>query len=362
MQLSPKSKRNIWRILPFGFIWLATAWVLLFYDYSFTGNRNLDPETNITLTLPVFFFASIAVFIIGLLVGTLEMVVFEKRFTNFRLLSKIGAKFFIYAGFLLIIISITYPIAEGIESGVSPFHPDVLSKFIRFSKSTMFLNTMIQLSSQLIISLIYAAISENLGHNILKNFFTGRYHRPKVEKRIFMFLDMKNSTSIAEELGHVRYFDFLRKYYDALSDAIINHLGEVYQYVGDEIVITWELDKGIQNDNWLACYFSLEEKLASLKNDFESEFGTSPKFRAGVHFGEVSTGEIGALKKEIVFTGDVLNTAARLQALGKEYKSDLVFSEELNNLIYDKNTFETKHLGEILLRGKSLKTEVFTVN
>ncbi len=360
MTLSPKTRRNISRILPFGFIWLITAWIFLFYDYSLTGNTNLDPETNITLTLPVFIFASAAVFLVGLLVGSLEMVIFEKRFTNVRLLAKIGAKFLIYAGFLLLIISITYPIAEGIEAGLSPFHPDVLTKFIRFLGSTMFLNTMIQLSTQTILSIIYAAISENLGHNVFKNFMTGKYHTPKHETRIFMFLDMKHSTTIAEKLGHKTYFQFLRKYYDSLSDTIIQHLGEVYQYVGDEIVITWDLENGTKNDNWLRCFLELKQTLLELRTKFLEEFGESPDFRTGFHVGEVTTGEIGALKKEIVYTGDVLNTAARLQAVGKEYDTDLVFTEDLAKLIDDKDSLKTSLLGEITLRGKSDKTAIFT--
>lgn len=362
MITSPKTRRNISRILPFGFIWLITAWVFLFYDYSLTGNTNLDPETNITLTFQVFLFASVAVFLVGLLVGALEMVIFEKRFTNFRLLSKIGAKFLIYAGFLLLIISITYPIAEGIETGLSPLHPDVLNKFVRFLGSTMFLNTMIQLSTQTILSIVYAAISENLGHNVFKNFLTGKYHSPKNETRIFMFLDMKNSTSIAEKLGHTTYFKFLRRYYDSLSDTIIQHLGEVYQYVGDEIVITWDIEKGTKNDNWLNCFLTLKKTLIEHKSAFQKEFGEYPDFRAGIHVGEVTTGEIGALKKEIVYTGDVLNTAARLQTIGKEFNSDLVFSDDLNKLLTDKTKIPTTHLGEIMLRGKSQKTALFTAS
>lgn len=360
--LSPKIKRNISRILPFGFIWLIIGCVFLFYDYSLTGYQNINPETDITLTIPVFIFALSAIFTVGLIIGTMEMVVFEKRFKGYSLLAKISSKLFIYLGLLLVIILITYSVAESIQSGLNPVHPEVRSKLSRFLGSLTFLNTILQLAFQLFLSLIYAAISENLGHNVLKNFFTGRYHTPKNERRIFMFLDMKHSTTIAEKLGHVTYFDFLQKYYDALSDSIINHSGEVYQYVGDEIVITWEYEKGIHNNNWLNCFIDLKRTINSKASDFEHRYHQVPDFRAGIHVGEVTAGEIGALKKEIVFTGDVLNTAARLQAMGKEFETDLVFSEDLNHLIGNKQAFSTKHLGEILLRGKSDKTGVFTLN
>ncbi|MBO6537504.1 MAG: adenylate/guanylate cyclase domain-containing protein [Balneolaceae bacterium] len=361
--LSPKTKRNISRILPFGFIWVFMDLFFLVNTLSLTGGtENQAQEAAISYTAPVLIFASLAVFIVGILVGTIEIVLLEKRFSNYSFLGKIFTKFLIYSSVLFGIILITYPIAAGIELNRSPFHPDVLYKLGQFLGSFVFLNTALQLSFELVVSLIYAAISENLGHNVIKNFFIGRYHTPKVETRIFMFLDMKNSTTIAEELGHVRYFDFLRKYYDTLSEAIIRHHGEVYQYVGDEIVLTWELEKGTHQNNWLACYCDMKNTMNALKNDFQADFGISPDFRAGVHVGEVTTGEIGALKKEIVFTGDVLNTAARLQSLGKEYQTDLIFSEELHQTLNARHSYSIQHLGPLMLRGKSSETGLFTLN
>ncbi len=360
--LSPNTKRNISRILPFGFIWLILDGFFLVNNLTLIGgSENLAQEAAISYTAPVLIFASFAVFLVGILVGTIEIVLLEKRFSNYSFLGKIFTKFLIYSSVLFGIILITYPIAAGIELNHSPFHTDVLNKLGQFLGSLVFLNTALQLSFELVVSLIYAAISENLGHNVIKNFFTGRYHTPKVESRIFMFLDMKNSTTIAEKLGHLRYFDFLRRYYDALSDAIIRHQGEVYQYVGDEIVLTWELEKGIHRNNWLSCYCDMKTKMNFLKNDFLAEFGITPDFRAGIHVGEVTTGEIGALKKEIVFTGDVLNTAARLQTLGKQYQTDLVFSEELHQMLSADHTFKVEHLGQLMLRGKSQETGLFTI-
>ncbi|MEQ9263595.1 MAG: adenylate/guanylate cyclase domain-containing protein [Balneolaceae bacterium] len=347
--------------MPFGFIWLGCVWVFMFNDISLIGDQNLYPETAVTLTPLVFLFASLAIFLTGLLIGTMEMVVLEKRFTNHSLLAKIGAKFLIYFSLLFFIILITFPLAEAIEQGLSPFHPQILQKLVRFLGSLIFLNTALQLSFELFLSLIYSSISEHLGHNMLKNFFTGRYHTPKVEKRIFMFLDMKNSTSIAEKLGHVRYFDFLRQYYDALSDSIINHLGEVYQYVGDEIVITWEYEHGTRDNNWLECFIDLKSAITESSVNFNKEFGVSPDFRAGIHSGEVTTGEIGALKKEIVYTGDVLNTAARLQALCKEYNTDLIFSQELKEGISSLKSSKSEQMGEILLRGKANPIQIYSI-
>ncbi len=361
MKLSPKIKRNISRILPFGFIWFVLGLVFLLNDITISYDLNDISEASIELTLPVLVFALSAIFVLGLIIGTIEMVFFEKRFTTYSFTGKIFAKFLIYVLFLFIIILITYPIAASIDQGLPPFHPEVLKKLVTFLSSVVFLNTALQLSFELFVSLIYAAISENLGHNVLKNFFTGKYHTPKKEKRIFMFLDMKQSTTIAENLGHVTYFKFLRSYYDLMSDAIINHYAEVYQYVGDEIVLTWEMDKGISNNNWLNCYWDLKKAISKEKNRFFEVYKFNPDFRAGVHMGEVTAGEIGSLKKEIVFTGDVLNTAARLQAMGKELSTDLVFSSNMEEHLRFTNNHLIKELGKITLKGKTTPTTLYTL-
>ncbi|WP_370086478.1 adenylate/guanylate cyclase domain-containing protein [Ekhidna sp.] len=357
--LSPKQKRNISRIIPFGIIWLVTGWVFLIAETVATGNQNLNPETAITLTLPVFIFASLAVTIVGLLVGTVELVILERRFRNFSFARKVGYKFLIYLTLMIALQAIFFPIASAIEHSTSLLNPQVWNKTGQYFQSIVFINTMIQLSFHLILSLLYAAISENLGHQVMINFFTGRYHKPRVEKRIFMFLDMKNSTTIAEKLGHIKYFDFLQQYYDSMTDPIINHLGEVYQYIGDEVVVSWKEDLGLNKNNCINCLKGVKESMKTLLSEFEKQHGIETGFKAGMHLGEVTTGEIGALKKEIVFSGDVLNTTARIQALCNTHDEILIISEELKNQLPEK--LETRNLGEMTLKGKQVPMEVFGV-
>ena len=163
---------------------------------------------------------------------------------------------------------LTFPIAASIESGIPIYDKSISKRLGQFLSSVTFLSNVVQLTASLLLSLLYSAVRENLGHHILFNFFTGKYHKPIVEKRIFMFLDMKASTTIAERLGHIRYFDLLKMYYAAMSDAIINYRGEVYQYIGDEVVITWELAKGMDNANCLKCYFALKKSMLNQSEKF----------------------------------------------------------------------------------------------
>jgi adenylate cyclase len=359
--IKPKTIRNLQRIMPFAVIWLVTGWVFLLTESAATGNQNLNPGEVITLTPGVFVFASLAVTVVGLLVGFIEVVFLDNLFDRYRLMTKILMKFSIYIGLLFLVILVSYPLAAGIESGISPLSAAVWSKFGRYLVSIAFLSTVVQISFSLILSLLYAAISDNLGHNVLLNFFSGKYHKPQEEQRIFMFLDMRSSTTIAEQLGHEKYFRLLKMYYQAMSQPIIDHQGEVYQYIGDEVVVSWKSKKGINQVNCLACFYAIQGSIASKQKVFESQFGLTPGFKAGMHLGDVTTGEIGALKKEIVFTGDVLNTTARIQGLCNQYKADLIISEELKLALGIVNGFKYRHLNSLPLKGKSLAVNLYSV-
>lgn len=361
-QVSPKLRRNFSRILPFGVIWLIISWVFLLNDISLTRYQNPNPETDITLSIPILIFANIMVFVAGILVGTLEVIVLEKVFQRFSLGRKILFKFITYLIIILMIITIAYPIAASLEAQASIFDSVVWEKTGRFFLSLTFLNTLVQLSFQLLISLLYAAISENLGHSVLLNFFTGKYHQPKFETRVFMFLDMKDSTTIAENLGHVQYFNFLKEYYAMMSNPIINHSGDVYQYIGDEVVISWKEKDAFHQNNCIEVFASIKMNLAKNENKFREKYGLIPDFKAGVHIGEVTVGEVGALKKEIVFSGDVLNTTARIQGLCKDYNEDLIISEELLSKFDNQRPISSNALGELTLRGKSCVTKIHAVN
>ena len=360
MKLTPKTKRNISRIIPFAVIWWLSGVITIVTEVAATRNQNLSPDTDISFTIPVLIFANLANILVGSIVGALEVVYLQQRFKNHTLRTKFFNKFLIYLSLFLVVIIAFYPVAFTLETGISMFDSSAWDKLGRFLLSLTFVSTLFQLSVSLLVCLIYSAISENLGHNVFLNFIKGKYHKPVVENRIFMFLDMKSSTAIAEKLGHISYFNLLQEYYNYMSDPIVNSLGEVYQYIGDEVVVSWSLEKGLENANCLQCFFDIRDNLISNQNVMLKKYGVEVDFKAGMHFGEVTIGEIGALKKEIVFSGDVLNTTARIQGHCNELNSDLLISRELKEQLENSNyNFQSK--GEITLKGKKKKEELFDV-
>ena len=347
--------------MPFGIIWLVIGWLILFIQEAATQHKNLNPDAAITLTPSVFVFASLAVAIVGWAVGAVEVLwlgrLFEKKSFSQKLLYKV----LFYSVFLLIVMVIVYPIAASLELGLSPLHSKVLEKLSNFFISIDFASTAVSLAFSLFVSLFYSEINENVGHGVLMNFFTGKYHKPIEEKRIFLFSDMKSSTTIAEKLGHIKYFELLRNYYSDFSDAIIDSSGEVYQYVGDEIVITWEINQQTDISRCIDCFFLMKESLSKRAAWYEKQFGLQPTFKAGLHIGPVTTGEIGTLKKEIIFTGDVLNTTARIQSLCNQFGTDILISKYLADQLGSYKNYSFKSVGSQSLRGKEEPLQLYTL-
>tara|TARA_R110002072_G_scaffold106447_2_gene232473 strand:+ start:17230 stop:18339 length:1110 start_codon:yes stop_codon:yes gene_type:complete len=350
---SAKTQYYIKRVSPFGIIWLVLAWVFLWTEYAVIGDFANSPETAIKITPEIVVFASFAVFVIGCIVGILEVFYVNHLFKKRSLPQKIIGKLFIYAILFSVLILLSYAIAASIEMDISIFDQKVWNRYGEFLFSITYVSTVLQIGFSFFVSLLYAEISDNLGQQVLLNFFTGKYHKPKREARIFMFVDMKDSTTIAEKVGNAAYFELLQSYYYDFSNAIINNRGEVYQYVGDEIVITWKLNKGIHNNNCVQCFFDMKTALHKKSGFYIKKYGIAPQFKAGMHCGTVTTGEIGALKKDIFFTGDVLNTTARILGLCTKYESDLLLSKTVANHLSLHTRFLVKDLGTSQLKGKA---------
>ncbi len=156
---------------------------------------------------------------------------------------------------------------------------------------------------------------------------------------------------------------FLKDIFQQSTASILDTKGDIYQYVGDEIVISWKMPEGVGNANCLKCFFDIQEAL-KLKASYykESYDGIVPEFKAGLHYGYVVVGEIGVVKRDIVYSGDVLNTAARIQQKCNELGVNILLSNYLlDKLNLQADTFEPKKIGGMELRGKEKKIMLYTL-
>jgi adenylate cyclase len=207
----------------------------------------------------------------------------------------------------------------------------------------------------------FAMVSKKLGPGVLMNWMLGRYYQPRQEERIFMFLDMRDSTTLAEQMGDMKFSALVREFLNDLSFPVLKSKGEVSHYIGDEAVLCWKIERGLKDAHCLQMFFLMQETLESRRAYYEKEFGLVPTFKAGAHVGSVVATQVGEIKSEIVFHGDVLNTSARIQGLCNDLGDDFLISRELRDRLELGEKFAAVSRGEHELKGKALPVEVFAV-
>ncbi len=204
-------------------------------------------------------------------------------------------------------------------------------------------------------------VSGLLGRRTFRNLILGRYRNPRAERRFFLFVDVIGSTAISERLGALQAHRFLAAVFSATAEPIAACRGEIYQYIGDEIVVTWTEAEGRTEARPLRCFFLMEAFLAEEKERFRAEFAAEPGLRAALHVGEVIAGEVGEQRRAIVYHGDVMNTASRLEQATREQGCRFIASAEAVDSLESIEEFQLKDLGELALRGRKARIRAWAV-
>jgi adenylate cyclase len=202
------------------------------------------------------------------------------------------------------------------------------------------------------------AITNLVGRRALLNFITGRYHAPVEENRFVLYVDIAGSTGLAERLGGVGIHRFLDRTFRLLTIAVVDTRGEVLNYVGDEVIVTWPERSGAIGCRPLRCFVAMRDELLRASSEFEREFGASPRIRGSLHFGPVIIGEIGDIKRAIVFNGDVMNTGARLEELSRGVEGGFIASRAAMARFNSAPPFAVRDLGQLPIRGRADGIEV----
>jgi len=295
---------------------------------------------------------------LGLAFGFLELFLFPKSGKMFRQWS--FTKLLLFKTVLYTAIIYFISIALTIIAGLIEGHKwnELPAQLLSIERIVLIVYTLVIYS----VLLFFLQINNLLGEGVLWKFISGRYHRPREEERIFMFLDMQSSTAIAEKLGHIRFYTLLNQIFHEISQPVLQTKAQIYQYVGDEVVLTWKIADGLRNSNCLRAFFMFRENLVANSDYYFKNFGVRPSFKAGLHFGKVVSAQIGDLKKEIVYNGDVLNTTSRIQNECNKYQRDCLVSGMLVNRLSMAHDLELERLGFVPLRGKEKEVEIFSVS
>lgn len=246
--------------------------------------------------------------------------------------------------------------------GESYFDGDLWFNLSQFVTSYGFLLNLIVWTVVTTATIVILQVNDKYGRGVFLDTLLGKYHSPINEERIFMFLDLRSSTTIAEQLGHKRYFKLLNRFFDDVTKGVIENKGDIYQYVGDEVVITWTLEEGLKNARCIRCFFEIESIINRHGHKYMEKYRIKPTFKAALHGGEVTTGEVGTFKKDIIFTGDVLNTTSRIENKCNEFNAKLLVSEALISQLPVNGEYKVQEIGNVDLKGKRNPVKVFTVS
>jgi adenylate cyclase len=204
-----------------------------------------------------------------------------------------------------------------------------------------------------ILANLIIGITNIIGPRAFRNFVTGRYHKPVEENRFVLFVDIAGSTGLAETLGGVGIHRLLDRTFRLLTLSVVDYRGEVLNYVGDEVIVTWPERGGSVDCRPLRCFMAMRDELVRASGQLQREFGAVPRIRGSLHFGPVIIGEIGDVKRAIVFNGDVMNTAARLEELSRNVEGGFLASRAAMERFGSAPPFAVRDLGRLPIRGRA---------
>lgn len=330
------------------FVYFKTAGLVNLFSDSLS--RPFDP-------LEAYFKATVG----GLLFGIL-VIVFESRF--YPWLSKYFEKLH-----LRIIWVICIPVM--IFSNVMFVHGAYLWIFqdmeidkaadttLAFMQSGFFISFLVHCFFLCLAVSFIRQLRINFGETVFLNYLSGKYSNPLIEQRNFMFLDLNESTLIAEQLGHIKYSRFLNSCFEHILDALKPFKFEIYQFVGDEVVLTWKI-KDDTAGKAVDMYQAVSGKLEEAAPFFQLQFGKVPVFKAGVSSGEVTATMVGRGSNHMAYHGDVLNTTSRLLGQCKKLNKPLLFTDFYLKSLTEPLKFKPSFLSELRLRGKEKTSRIYS--
>jgi len=300
-----------------------------------------------------------AALIYGLLTGVIYVRLRNSRFNRISTIKKFlleGLTYtvaFVITSGLVILLWRNFRIQELNQMGVDASRLDyasylMLAVFIY----TFLLNFLLSFFMQM---------RSNFGPGILLPLYLGKYRKPQIDHRVFMFMDLRSSTSYAEALGHLNYSELIQDCFREVNRLVPKYNAQIFQYVGDEVVLTWQENKLLDYKNCLKFYFHFRKALRDKYDYFVEKYGFVPEFKTGVHNGVITVIEVGDIKREIAYHGDTINTAARIQSVCNKYNHSFLISEHMKNKLSDCKEYRINFLEMVKLKGKNEPMAIYAV-
>jgi len=336
------------------------AYVMFFVLLYFLSKAitSLYPQRVEVYLWKNIFVAIIAAVIFGAMLGIVDFFV-EKKLRGKSLGIEILIKGMLYLATWYLVGFIAFTVGTSIDA---KFVESPIIKYTELFSGNMFFASSIYTAVMIVIISFIKQMNNKFGPGILIPMLLGKFRKPSIEERIFLFIDLKDSTTYAEKLGHLKFSEMIQDCFLDVNKVIPPFNAEIYQYVGDEVVLSWNSMEGLRNMNCIKFFFSFQSYLQKKKEHYEKKYGFVPQFKAGANLGAITVAEVGDYKREIAYHGDTINTAARIQSVCNTYGKSFIISEELKNQIEWDNSSTTEFIDSIKFKGKEKEVKLYGVS
>jgi adenylate cyclase len=173
-----------------------------------------------------------------------------------------------------------------------------------------------------------------------------------------MICDLRDFTRISDNWPRDDVINLLNSYFDALSEPIARHGGEILKFIGDGLLAIFPLSEPSACANLLHAVAEARQAIAVL-NERYREAGRAPlNYGTGVHVGDVMYGNIGSQTRlDFTVIGPAVNMASRLETLTKQLHRPVLLSRAFADLV--ESDFDLERLGEYPVRGFNDPIELF---
>jgi adenylate cyclase len=173
-----------------------------------------------------------------------------------------------------------------------------------------------------------------------------------------MICDLRDFTRISDNWPRDDVIDLLNGYFDAMSEPIARHGGEILKFIGDGLLAIFPLSQPSACADLLHAVAEARQAMVAL-NETNSETGREPlNYGIGVHVGDVMYGNIGSRTRlDFTVIGPAVNMASRLESLTKQLGRTVLLSRAFADFV--ESEFDLERVGEYPVRGFNDPIELF---
>ena len=184
--------------------------------------------------------------------------------------------------------------------------------------------------------------------------------QPKQAKQLRMtiiFTDIRDFTPFSESITPQENFNFLNNYFSHMGEPIEKNNGFVDKYLGDGLMILFQ-----KPTDALQAAIEMQDKVDEY-NSYRSKMGYVPiRIGIGCNTGDLVIGIVGSAQRiDSTVVGDAVNMSARIESLTKQYKIDIIISEDTYRDLGTDHTFKIREIDFVCLVGIERPVRIYEV-